>query len=1514
MDALSSFHPAIQTWFERRFPAGPTPPQRSGWPAIARGEDTLIAAPTGSGKTLSAFLVSIDRIFRAETERLGGMQSEMFAGSGPAAAPSAAPPSSGGAGVQVVYVSPLKALAADVQQNLQTPLEEIRDVARELGLPAPELRVSLRSGDTPSSERAAMLKRPPHLLVTTPESLYLLVTAERSREMLKSVRTVIVDEIHAVARDKRGSHLALTLERLEALCETRPARIGLSATQRPIETVSRLLVGAGEGRSEPDGRPRCVVVDEGHRRELDLAIELPAGELEAVASTEQMAEVLDAIAGHVRRHHTTLVFVNTRRMAERLARELAERLEPQAQEPGAEPGAGARVASHHGSLSRERRLRVEAQLRAGELSALVATASLELGIDIGPVELVCQIGSPRSLATFIQRVGRSGHFLGGTPKGRLYPMTRDELVECAALLRGVARGRLDALHPPSCPLDILAQQIVAACAAEEWSEDDLFDHVRRAAPFASLSRRDYDDVLELLAEGITTGRGRRAAYLHRDRVNGVLRGRRGARIAAITSGGAIPETADYRVVAGHDDTYIGTVGEDFAIESMVGDIFLLGSTSWKIRRVEPGVVRVVDAGGAPSTVPFWLGEAPARTEELSSEVSTLREEVARRLESGDGDGARAWVEQECHTPPEGAQQIVAYLDASRVALGALPTQRRLVFERFFDESGGMQLVVHSPYGGRINRGLGLGLRKKFCASFDFELQAAANDDAVVLSLGPQHSFPLESAARFLASAQVHATLEKAAIQSPMFAARWRWNLNRSLAVLRFRGGRRNPPAIQRMESDDLMAAVFPGLVQCQENATGPVEIPEHPLVRQTLHDCLTEAMDADRLKELVGAIEQGEVDVHFVDTTEPSPMAHEILSGRPYTFLDDAPLEERRTRAVSLRRGLPVQARELGRLDPEAIDRVRDETRPRPRDADELHDQLQHHVVMRSEALGDAHERARIEAWLEELVANRRVGWLEGREASGRGHDDAQAARLWFASERRSAVAVLFPEVELRPGDPGLVLEETTVEVAAADAVRGHLDSTGPVTVEQLCGRTGLAADVVEIALASLESEGFALRGRFTRRESDERDQPDRSETKSDSTASAPAPAAEEFCARRLLARIHAYTQDRLRREIEPVTARDFVRFLLRWQHVAPDTRVEGKRGVLAVIEQLQGFELGAGAWEEGVLSARVESYRPRSLDALCLSGDVVWGRLSARAQDLREARAREKGPDEDSKGASAGPRRSGASPSRATPISFCLRADLPWLLAAQRGEAPAAEPGPGPAADVLALLRARGALFHSDLVAGLDRLPVEVEEGLWDLVARGLVTADGFQAVRSLLGARERWARTRVRRRARRGLRRGIGGAPGAGAEGRWSLFPHEPAAAASEDPDELAEAVAEQLLARWGVVFYDLLARESLAIPWREVLWALRRLEARGVIRGGRFVSGFVGEQFALPEAVESLRRVRRRERSGEVVRVSAVDPLNLVGILTDGPRVPAVRTREVIYRDGAPISEEELAAESR
>lgn len=1421
---LDAFHPAVAEWFGRRFPDGPTEPQAQGWPLIAAGLDTLIAAPTGSGKTLAGFLVAIDALYRAH--QAGADVADR---------------------ARVVYVSPLKALAVDVAENLQRPLAEIAEVAAELGFEAPDIRVGVRTGDTTASQRALMVRRPPSIVVTTPESLYLLVTAERGRQALRTVETVIVDEIHAVARDKRGAHLALTLERLEALADGRPTRVGLSATQRPVELVGRLLVG---------DRPLPAIVDAGHQRVLDLALELPEGELEAVASAEQLADVLDRVAALVAEHRTTLVFVNTRRLAERLAHQLGERLGDDV------------VAAHHGSLSKDRRLRVESRLRAGDLKALVATASLELGIDIGPVDLVCQIGSPRSIATFLQRVGRSNHRRTGTPKGRVYPTTRDELVECTALLTAVRAGQLDAIELPRLPLDIVAQQVVAEVGAQEWRTDDLFALVRRAAPYTELTRAQFDEVVALVSEGIETGRGRRGAYLHHDAVNGELRPRGSARLAAATSGGAIPETGDYRVVAEPDDLLVGTVNEDWAVESMAGDIFLLGTHSWQIRKVEPGVVRVRDAGDLPPTVPFWFGEAPARTAELSAQVSALRLQVDAFLDEGAPDAARTWLVEVAGVGADAAAMVVDYLAVGRAALGALPTQERLVLERFFDDTGGMQLVVHSPHGGRINRALGLALRKKFCRTFNFELQAAATDDAIVLSLGPHHSFPLEEVARYVSSRTVDDTLAHAVLDSPMFQARWRWNLNRSLLVLRFRNGRRNPPPIQRMESDDLMAAVFPQAAACQENITGPIEIPDHLLVRQTIDDTLHEALDVDGLRALLVRIEAGDVEVRCCDTTEPSVLAHEILTARPYAFLDDEELQNRRTNALTLRRGLAVDLAAIGALGADAIARVHAEVTPAPTTADNLHDLLASLVLTPPR-----------DAW--------RPSW-DQLVARGRGQVlDGPVGPLWCTTEGADLAGAALA------GDEG----------AVARVLRGHLEISGVTTVERLSEATTLPTARVVVGLAVLEQQGFALQGRYT--------------------AGAPG---TEWVARRLLARMHSYSRRARRAGVEPASAQDLMRFLLRWQHVAPGTQLGGEAGLAAVLEQLQGFEAAAAAWEPELIGRRMRHHDPAWLDRLCHDGAVAWLRLTPRpaggsqpvdgpavAGAPAPIADPAEGPGIRAVGISEASIDRAAAPSKATPIAVIRRADLAWLLDAVRTTGPT--PADGPAAAVVAALRSRGACFAAELVAATGNTADEVARGLWDGVARGLVMCDGFGAIRARVGdspvptPATSWRASR-RRRGDRG-----GSANGGASAGRWSAVPvpartdagsadlGTPSREPDLDADELAELVAEQLLDRWGVVFRDLALRDSLRVPWRDVQWALRRLEDRGLVRGGRFVAGFSGEQYALPEAVEQLAHVRKLPCTGERVVVSGSDPLNLVGVIVPGTTVPAIRTRRVTYVDGVP-----------
>jgi ATP-dependent Lhr-like helicase len=1396
----------VARWFAERL-GEPTTAQVRGWASIREGRHTLVAAPTGSGKTLAAFLGALDDLLQ---EGLRGPLPDE---------------------VRVVYVSPLKALSADIVKNLGEPRRGIRQLAEEAGLDAPRITAAVRTGDTTQSERAAMLRTPPHILVTTPESLYLLLTAERSREMLRTARMVIVDEIHAVIGTRRGAHLALSLERLEALTEGTLQRVGLSATQNPIEEVARYLIGTD--------RTECAIVDEGHRREMDLALEIPRSPIEAVMSHEVWEEYYDRLTELIAAHRTTLVFVNTRRLAERVARQLSDRLGDTV------------VTAHHGSLSKERRLDAESRLKGGHLKALVATASLELGIDIGSVDLVCQIGSPHRIATFLQRVGRSGHSIHGLPKGRLFAVSRDDLVECAALVRSVRRGELDRIVSHDAPLDVLAQQVVAESASREYSEDELFALVRRAWPYRELERRDFDAVVKMTADGFATRRGRRSALVHRDEVNAKVRGRRGARSLAITSGGAIPEVADYRVVLVPEDTFIGTLNEDFAIESSAGDIFQLGNASWQILQVGPGIVRVADAKGAPPTIPFWFGEAPARSDELSRAVSNLRAEVEAALEKGTAPFLQETEKGDCPLSPAAAEQIVAYLADGRRALGVLPTQDTLVLERFFDESGGMQLVLHAPFGSRVNRAWGLALRKRFCRQFNFELQAAANEDAILLSLGPQHSFPLADVFRYLHPATARDVLVQAFLDAPVFQTRWRWNTTVSLAVPRNRHGKKVPPQLQRMLADDLMAAVFPDAAACLENIPGDREIPDHPLVSQTVRDCLEEAMDFEALSAVLERIHRGELRLVSRDTPEPSPLAHEILNARPYAFLDDAPLEERRTQAVYTRRATePASGGDLGALDAAAIERVRDEARPEPRDADELHDAL---LTAGFLTMG---ERAAFQPELfEPLIAGGRITRVVAQPFRA-----AEADRLWTTAERLPELLAIHPGASIDPPVTPPASRSARVwtrEEAIVELLRGRLTVTGPTTAGELAQSLDVTEAEAMTALEALEAEGVVLRGFFT----------------PESAPPDPRGPALEWCDRRLLARIHRYTLNRLRAEIEPVSPADFMRFLFVWQHVDKTTRLSGLDGLRAVVGELDGFELPARAWERSVLPARLDRYEPSMLDLLCLTGQVGWARLSAGSVPV-----------------------AGVSP-----IALFLRehADAWLTLRAEGGtrlppRPPDEEPSLTPLArTVLDVLVARGASFLKEIATACAIDEVTTRSAVGELVSAGLITSDGFAGLRAILRARRPDA---ARQR-------------GADSSGRWSLL--RPRITADDGPQSTAdreaavEVQAWGLLRRYGVVFRRLLARETNAAPWRELARVYRRLEARGEIRGGRFVSGMSGEQFALGEAVEQLREVRRTPVDDTLISISAADPLNLAGIVTPGDRVPARGASRMVYRHGVPIA---------
>ena len=1385
--ALHGFHPAVSAWFRSTFPSV-TGAQAQAWPLIRARQSTLIAAPTGSGKTLTAFLAVLDDLVHQGLANGGELPDETL----------------------VVYVSPLKALSNDIQINLQNPLAGITEHLQRLALPPLVIRTAVRTGDTPQKDRALMRKRPPHILVTTPESLYVLLGSDSGRQMLASTRSVIVDEIHAIAAGKRGSHLALSLERLQGLCAEPLMRIGLSATQKPIDAVSRFLVG-----SDRD----CAIVDIGHARPRDLDLEVPPVPLSAVMANDVWERVYDRLAELAREHRTTLVFVNTRRLAERLARHLSERLGKTA------------VAAHHGSLAKEMRLDAEQRLKAGGLQVLIATASLELGIDIGEVDLVCQIGSPGSINGFLQRVGRSGHQVGGTPKGRLFATTRDDLIECAALLDCVRRGELDTLHIPVAPLDVLAQQIIAEVSAQEWPEQALLDLIHRAAPYATLDERHYQALLQMLADGYNGRQGIRSAYLHRDALTRSLRGRRGARLTAVTSGGTIPDNADYSVLLEPQGLNIGSVNEDFAVESIAGDIFQLGNTSYRILRVEAGKVRVEDAHGQPPTIPFWLGEAPGRSNELSAAVARLQGQLDALLSATPGNlqPALDWLTATLGLNRASAEQILDYLARTRLALSALPSQDTLIMERFFDASGGTQLIIHTPFGSRVNRAWGLALRKRFCRTFNFELQAAASENAIVLSLSTRHSFALDDVWRYLNSHSAEHLLIQAVLDAPLFGVRWRWNAGVALALPRYTGGRKVAPQIQRMKSEDLIASVFPDQIACLENLAGEREVPAHPLVEQTLDDCLHEAMDSDTWLALLRRMERSEVRLISRDLPAPSPMAAEILSARPYTFLDDAPLEERRTQAVLNRRWSdPQSSDDLGALDTDAIAAVREEAWPAPNGLDEMHEAL-----MSLACIAPSEVTPQWARWLQALAKAGRAYQLHTHLPTS----------LWVAVERLSCLQTIYPgNLPLLPGFD----EPWAVEDAVAEVLRARLGGFGPLSVDEIAAPLALPVADVTQALARLEQEGYVLRGHFS-----------------------PEATQEQWCERHLLARIHRYTVKRLRREIEPVALQDFMRFLFDWQHLSDGTRGQGSAMLPQIIGQFEGYAAATAAWDSELLSARLKDYACTWLDELCRSGKWVWTRLSNKASTMAL---------------------------RSTPVVLLPRSQVAlWSGLTALTDASTLSPK---AQKVLQTLGEHGALFFDELVHEAHLLRSELETVLQELVGAGRVNADSFAGLRALTTP----ASKRQARSSRRGRGAFIGGMDDAG---RWALVRRASTTAGAHCAETL-EHVAMTLLRRYGVVFWRLLEREADWLPsWRELLRTFHRLEARGEIRGGRFVSGLAGEQFALPEAIPLLREVRRRPHDGSLIVVCGADPLNLVGTLLPGSKVPAVSGNRIVYRDGLPAA---------
>jgi ATP-dependent Lhr-like helicase len=1416
-DCLNWAHPIVRDWFKSTL-GSPTEPQVQGWPAILANKTTLISAPTGSGKTLAAFLSCINRlVIRSIAGKLENK-------------------------IEVLYVSPIKALSNDIHKNLTQPLAEIMEMARLRNIHMNEIEVAVRTGDTLMRDRQRMLKKPPHILVTTPESLYILLTAEKSRKMLSEVKTVIVDEIHALVNNKRGSHLALSLERLEALTPTPPIRIGLSATQKPIELVAQYLTG--------NQRPKPVIIHIGHIRKLDLTIEVPESELGPIASNEMWEEIYQKIAVIAEKNRSTLVFVNTRRLSERIAHHLGKMIGED------------KVAAHHGSLSRKIRLEVESRLKNGELKVIVATASLELGIDIGTIDLVCQIGSPRAISIALQRVGRAGHWHGGISKGVFFVTTLDDLLECAALIYAVHENELDAIIIPEEPIDILAQQIVATCATGDWEEEALFQLVKKAFPYRNLSWDIFNSVIEMLTEGIAGSRGRYGAYLFRDQVNKMIKGRRGSRLTAITSGGAIADNGLFTVVEEPDGMVVGTLDEDFAVESNRGDIILLGTTSWQIKRVESrsGKVLVENAHGSPPNVPFWRGEAPGRTNELSTFVSRLREALNELLpkttpaliefeKQPNSLETLQWLKEVAGLDESGGEQLIEYILQGRLILGGVPTQSTIIAERFFDESGGMQLIIHSLFGMRINKAWALALQKKFCRSFNFELQAAATDNGLNISLSNQHSFPLSDVFKFLNTNTLKEVLIQAILQSPLFTTRWRWVATRALALVRFRGGKKVPPNIQRMLSDDLLAAVFPQAAACQDNLAGKdIELPDHPLIDETMKEILTDALDFEGLNFLINNIQHKKITCLSVDTSVPSVFSNEIINANPYAFLDDAPLEERRARAVEMRRLLPDSVLfEMGQLDPSAIANVQQQAWPDIRNADELHDILQTFIAFPENILL-AQQQITEKQITEQKIAQQPIldfnwrQWFDELQTGGRaGIATVNDKRFWVAVEKKKTFITIYPNAIFNSQLVDIEKKDLARELAILNMIRGWVFHLGPTTTQALCNLFGLEKSEVEYALLSLETQGVILRGSF-RREVNE----------------------EEWCERNLLARIHRYTLGILRKQVEPVTSSQFVRWLLKWQHVAPGTQLSSKMGLLEVIKQLQGYELPANAWERHIFSKRVKSYDKNLLDQLCLTGVVGWGRISPHPSITSISK------DEKKEFVKR------IVPTSIARITFFIRGELEWASENEKGTvinennmeflSPIAK-------KIYMLLKQKGALFFHDIVLGVHHLDSEVELGLWELVAVGAITADSFDNLRALIDPKRRGNR----RQRRMSIRFSTA---------RWSLLDNHNNPEIS--PGARTEAICWMLLKRYGVVFRDLILKEKNLPFWRELLKSFRKLEAKGEIRGGRFVAGYIGEQFALPYVIDSLRAIKQEDENDEIITLSAADPLNLIGIILPGSKV--------------------------
>jgi ATP-dependent helicase Lhr and Lhr-like helicase len=1486
---LDEFHPAVRKWFARRFGA-PSQVQERGWPVIAEaqkaaGHDVLLCAPTGSGKTLAAFMWAIDRLV-GEAEH-GALRDE----------------------ISVLYVSPLKALANDIRINLEEPLAGVRAVAAGDGLDLATIRAGLRTGDTPAGERAAMLRRPPQILVTTPESLFIQLTSPRFRQKLSAVRYVIVDELHAVAGNKRGAHLMLTLERLERLIRTRgasrPTRIGLSATLNPIETLAAFLAGAdvaNDGTRNPR-RVRIVRADDSPRQ-LDLQIIAPGPEIGSLATHQHWEAMYDALAALIREQGTTLVFTLSRRWAERIALALQKRVGVDA------------VMAHHGSLARAERLQAEQRLKRGELKAIVATSSLELGIDVGAVDLVCQVDSPKSIAAAVQRIGRSGHHLGGIPKGRFFALTIDDLLECAAAVRAVRQGHLDEVEIPTGCMDVAAQQIIALATDEEdINETQLLGVLRSVQNFAQLDLPSLRGLLGQMARQLPERIQGANPKIFYDPVNGRVRARRGARLAAITSGGTIPESGNLDVVIASESRKIGDVEEDFAQESSRGDIFSLGSMPWRVLGISKNRFMVEPAPGMAPSLPFWQTEAAGRSRALSTELCELRQRIASLIaRSGGEDEAIAWLGSECALEGEAAKQAVAYIRRGLAALGAVPDERTLVVERFFDGLGGTQIVIHSPWGIRLNRGFGLALRKRLCQSFDFEIQASAIDDAILLALNSRHSFPLDNILTLVNSHTAREVLEQALLDAPMFEVRFRHAATRALSIMRSGRGSKVPAWIQRLRSQELITALFPQRNACLDNRPATTALPDHFIVNETMRECLVETADLPGLEALLRGLEDGSIRPVLVDSIAPSVFAHRVLLAWDYSFLDDGERANRRSRTVTMNRAMAEDVfrnenlAEL--LSAEAVELVTAEIEgrapsTRARNADELYELIRLHGCVPCGTI-PVRTSAEPTEWLSTLtmqgrLCRVRLGEAESPEVAIAAEDLALFAAAYpdlkvdansdRDSRRQTAGREATPYPPPRGQGEGTKIgrfassdEEPDRGTAVEEIVRRALVTSGPLLPVDLVQRLLLPMKEILSALIALEAKGSIFRGHFTHVRRDKAFTPvnQRIEGGAKDGTDSPEGIDVQWCDRHVLERIHRQTLNLLRSSVEPCNDADFVAFRLKWNGIGEPHQPTGVNGVRHILERMSALAFTPDVWERAILPARVADYRPEYLDLVCMSGEFAWVAAPFHAE-------------------------------------FEAHRDFPATVAflPRKGRChwPPQEMLADAKAQIVAEVLSRFGAQYLDQVAEHANLSErDALSALWRLAAAGLVSNDSFGPLRLLTAAPEAAGLIGTRRPHREPNRRdaALRARLQSSLSGRWSRVPqYGPEAAAVKITDthdahgvDEAREVALLLLQRHGVLARELMALEQIELSWQQILFALRRLEYAGTIRRGWFVHALSGEQYALPEALEILRGIRERREPQRQAVISAFDPANPFGVLLPGCGVAREAANLLVIRNGCMI----------